>query len=142
MTQREKNKTKARIFALMTELDWLFDYKNYDRGVVFEKQDEKHLAAKVVEDREYQRITIHIYPSFFTESLENQRDYILHEFCHTFTHSLQQIAYDLLNGKLQTEPHIHNANEEATSRITRVISALLEGKKQFARKAFAEYIKK
>lgn len=131
---------KCRIEDFLCDLEWLFDYQNWDRRVVFETTDKDSCAAEVTTDAEYRRILIKIYPAYFTHSPRDQRLFLLHEFCHSYTDRVYKMGIDLLNGKLRTNDMLNAANEEATSRITDILDALLRGKMRYARKSYARYL--
>lgn len=135
-----RNKVKKAVKKFIESMVWMFDYQNFDRTILFREKDEDNLAAGVTIDKEYQRVTIFIYPCFFDNTIDSQRQYLLHEFCHTYTDILKKKASNLLNGKLETEESIRFSNEEATSRITNTLDALLQGKLGYARKAYAQFI--
>lgn len=142
--KKEKKLTKAqikkRIFRLLNDIEYLFDYQNFDRSFVFEKEEKENTACEVVTDLEYRRVTIKIYPCFMTHSVWDQRQLLLHEFCHTYTDKIYQLAVSLLNGKYETFENFRRANEEATSRITETMEALLRGRLRYARKAYARFL--
>lgn len=142
MKKLSKEQVKQRISDFMTDMEWAFDYQNFDRTVIFKKEDHEteSCACSVVNDWKYRRVTITIFPCFFDADLKIQRGYLLHEFCHTFTDKLHETLEDMLKGKLYTADQVTGTNEEATSRITQVIGALLEGRMKYARTGYAKYI--
>lgn len=140
MKKLTEKQVKNRVLQFMSDMEWAFDYQNFDRCVIFKKQPHtKDIACQVICDWEYRRVTVEVFPCFFDASPEIQRGYLLHEFCHTFTDKLCNTAVALLNGKFYTFDQIKDLNEEATSRITQIIEALLKGKMRYARDGFAKY---
>ena len=131
---------QKRITDFCHEMDFLFDYQNFDRAICYCKEQKEGIAAEVKTDIEYRRMTIHLYPSFFTHSIKDQRELLLHEFCHTFTDKIYCKAINLLNGKFETNDTLQMTNEEATSRITNVLHGLLIGRTLYAKKAYAKYL--
>ena len=127
----------------MTNMEWAFDYQNFDRSIVFKKKNHptNNCAASVEEDSEYRRVVVNIYPSFFEGTLEIQRGYLIHEFCHTFTHKLSDKAIILVYGKLDTHDCLTSTIEEATSRIAQIVGTLLDGRMTYARKGYSAYVK-
>jgi len=147
-THLSKAQVKRRITEFLKDMEWAFDFQNFLRTINFKDNDDpppedktSGPAAYVEIDWEYQRITINIFPCFFDSSIELQRTYLLHEFCHTFSDKLYGKAINLLRGKLETSAHLTQANEECTSRITELVGRLLEGKMRYARDGYANYIK-
>lgn len=132
----------SRINSFLTEMQWMFGLQNYDRSFFFEEKDEKNYACKVEIEEDYQRIVIRIYPCFFDNNLENQREYLLHEFCHFLTDAISTIAYNMAMGDLETDKNRKEANEKSVSRTTNIMDKLLTGKLDFAKKAYKDYLKK
>lgn len=136
------SKLKKKIIRFLNDMQWAFDYQNFDRVINFEKNEhpKKEVVCEVINQWEYRRVIIKIYPSFFEADAEQQRGYLLHEFCHSYTDMLYDMALDLLNGKLHTHEQIRLRNEEATSRITNVIESFLLGKMKYAKDGYARYL--
>lgn len=130
-----------RIQKFLKDFQWMFGLQNYDRTLTFAKEDKDNLAASVVIEEDYQRIKISIFPCFFENSLEHQREYLLHEFCHYLTDPVAEIACDLANGRVQTDYSRRFANEKSTSRTANIIRSLLIDNMTFAKKAYKEYLK-
>lgn len=126
---------------LLVDFQTMFGVQNYDRTVVLEKVDRDNFAAMVKIQEDYQRIRLTIFPCFWENSPEDQRQYILHEFCHVFTHELSDLLCDLQNGKLVTKDSHVLANERATSKIANIIEILLLSKVDYAQKAYTRYLK-
>lgn len=131
---------KKRIEFFLTDVEDMFDYGNFDRTISYPKEDKDNCACEVITDLEYRRVNIKIYPSFFTQTARDQRQLLLHEFCHMYTDKIYQLAVSLLNGKHESFENFRRANEEATSKITETIEALLRGRLRYARKAYARYL--
>lgn len=139
-------KIPSRIHNLLKDLQIFFGIQNYDRSITLEKSAKPHssgggLAASIEIDEEYQRVHIHIYPCFFSNSIKDQRQYLLHEFCHILTDSIYDDAFQLSLGTLRTRNQIRASNEKAVSRTMNIIEALLLGKMGYARAAYAAYLK-
>lgn len=141
ITKISKERVKKAVSQFFSDLEWIFDYQNFDRGIIFKEENFEDTAAAVDIDSEYRRVTMKIFPSFFDHKIYDQRDILLHEFCHTFTHEVHQGALRLLNGKFESADKLASRNEEATSRITQIIGALLKGKMKYARRGYKDYIK-
>lgn len=129
-----------RLRALMEQLDYLFSVNNFDRHLIYKKEDNGDVAADISIEIPYQRITISIYPCFWTHTKEEQREFILHEYCHTISRPLNDIACDLLDGKLITKDQRKDAWEEVTSRTAQLLDAQLRGRNKYARIAYAKYL--
>lgn len=125
----------------MTDMEWLFDYQNFDRSIVFKTVNKDDCACEIMTDLEYRRVTVMVYPSFFEHSLKEQRELLLHEFAHTFSDKIYHLAVNLLNGKAESFENFRRANEECTSRITNVLDGLLRGRKAYAKRGYAAYLK-
>lgn len=128
---------------LIRELRYLFGVQNLDCYPVREQKDCEdgvHIAASVVIDEDYQRLYIYFYPCFFRARTALQRQYLLHEFCHSLTTRLLACADDLRAGKLVTPQQIKSASEEATSRATNIIECMLLGYEKDAQVAYKKYV--
>lgn len=138
--KKKEGRLPKRITALMSQLDFVFHVQNFDRTVVLKKEDYDNRACDIKTDLEYQRIEISIYPCFFENSLEDQRMYLLHEYCHVLLKPLAQVVSNLQDGKLETKEHRIFAVEQTTSAMANILAALLKGRMRYARKAYADYI--
>lgn len=143
MSKHPTKREEARLMALTDQLEYLFAVNNYDRSFVWKQQDTPELVgADVTISIPYQRITICVYPVFWTHTLREQREMILHEFCHTIIQPIQNVATDLFEGKFRTEKERIDAVEHATSRVAQLLDAQLRGKNRYARIAYEKYLKK
>ena len=136
------DKDKKRLFALLDELEWLFSVTNLQRSFSFVDRDldDAPANADINVDPSYQRLHINIYPRFWKLDLEAQRLCILHEFCHTLTHPIFRIAMDLFEGRFHTQDSIHDATEEATSRVANMLDTQLNGHAKYSRDAYKTYV--
>lgn len=142
----DMKKIPKRISNLLIDLQQVFGVQNYDRTYTLEKKNKEHasggdLAASITIDDEYQRLHIRIYPCFFDNSFENQRQYILHEFCHLLTDDIYDVSFKLLTGVHHTREQTRTANEKSVSKTMNIIEALLLGKMSYAREAYKAYLK-
>lgn len=135
-------KEEKKIQQFLKDFQWMFGVQNYTRTLIYSKDNKDEAAAEIRIDEDYQRIRITIYPCFFENTIENQREYLLHEFCHYLTDPIAEIACDLANGKVQTDYNRRFANEKSTSRTTNIIDKLLTDNLTFAKRAYATYLKK
>lgn len=144
MSKLAQARVKRAVSQFMDDLQWAFDFQNLDRRIVFDTQPfakSKEVCARVDFDFEYRRLYVYIHPCFFENTPADQRGYLLHEFCHVFTSDLYGRSINLLNGKLESFDALTSCNETATSRITQVIGALLQGRMRYARKGYNDYVK-
>lgn len=141
-TTKKKNKypIPSRVWKLTNDLEFLFGLQNFDREYRRMSKDLEDRVASVKVDEKYQRITISLYPNFFKETIKQQREALLHEFCHYLTDPLYEVAHNMTEGELQTYKSVRHANELSTSRVAQLVDALLRGKKAYARKAYAQFI--
>jgi len=134
-----------RLQDLLSQLDWFFSIKNFNRTLTLEKKDEERengtVGAEIFYDDEYQNIELSIYPIFFKKKLETQRKILLHEFIHTLTIPSRDQALDLLNGKLVTKKSILEENERLTSKIENLLDLLLTNQGTFIKDAYKDYMK-
>lgn len=107
---------------------YMFGIQNFDHEIIKEKEDYNDRMAFVTTEHDYQRVTIRIYPLFFTKTKKEQRKALIHELCHTLIVQSKRDAYALLDGKLVTHDAIDDHNEEATSKIENIIDGLLQGR--------------
>lgn len=140
-TKHPTKKEKDRLYALMEQLDYLFSINNFDRSITFKKTDHKGVAADISIDIPYQCITINIYPTFWTHTRKEQREFILHEYCHTVSRPLNDVACDLMDGKLITKIQRKDAWEEVTSRTAQLLDAQLRGRNKYAKIAYEKYLR-
>lgn len=127
---------------LLEQMDWFFAMKNHERDLFIckeEKQDCPSCAAEITMNERYSRISIRLYPPFWEQPLENQRETLLHEMCHTLILPVQHEATELLDGKLRTSDQVAYAVENSTSRVTIIIDALLCNGRKFMRDAYRKY---
>lgn len=134
-------KDKVRIQAFLKDMDWMFGLQNYDRSFTFEKENKENWAARIDVQEDYQRIQIFIYPSFFDVSLQKQREYLLHEFCHYLTDSIAVVAWKLSCGELVPDKLRKESVEKSTSMICNILDKLLTGKMTFVKKSYEDYLK-
>lgn len=134
-------KVPKRILDLTDQLEFMFSLQNYDRVIFLKKQEGKEgYTASIEVQEEYQRVTINIFPSFFEAPLNEQRQYLLHEFCHTISHPLLEVADNLRSGRLETPENVRIASEKTVSKTTEILHRLLRLKMGYARKAYAKYL--
>ena len=133
-------KEEKRVQSFLKQMEWMFGLQNYDRTICFSKNADDTFAANVVVEEDYQRVKITIYPCFWDNTLKNQREYLLHEFCHYLTDSLANLAWDMMQGKLQTKEHRRLAVEKSTSMVSNIIDSLLCDNMSFAKVAYKKYL--
>lgn len=131
-----------RIQRFLDEIEWLFGVQNFEKHITLKNEDRDGVASEINYEKEYQRITIYIYPTFFRSSLDDQRKYLLHELCHIITLQSKNLAYKINDGKVVTFEEIRAENEEMTSKIENLLNGLLQDKLQYAKKAYRNYLKK
>lgn len=136
---------KKKVMVLLEQLDWMFSVQNFDRAVMFQKDDEYFdddpVHCRITYNEDYQRVTVEIFPTFFKKPLDEQRKIILHELIHTITIPLNQIAFALHAGNLYTPYQIKQSHERATSRIENILDKLLRGGMRCAKKSYKDYLK-
>lgn len=136
---------KKKVMSLLEQLDWMFSVQNFDRSVIFSKDDEylddTPVHCRITYEEDYQRVAIEIFPTFFKMPLDEQRKTILHELIHTITIPLNKIAFALHAGNLYTPYQIKQSHERATSRMENIVDKLLRGNMKYAKKAYEDYLK-
>lgn len=142
---KKKRKTKTSQFpnyihSFVDDMSYLFGVRHYELGLVKAKRDKDKVVAEIEHEEDYQRITITIYPTFWEQSQEEQRKFLLHEFCHTLTDPIFDVAERLRNGRVETHEHQRIANEKSVSRIANILDSLLRGKSRYARESYAKYL--
>lgn len=120
-------KDKKRLSGFLDIFQFLFGIQNYDREIIYAKEDKEDYAACIDIEDDYQRITLTIYPRFFRNTLVNQKRYLLHELCHYLTDPLFAISCSLRDGNVETKEHVRRANEKSTSSIANILDMLLSG---------------
>ena len=138
-------KQKAKLRLLMEQLDWFYGVSNQDRHIVFckeAKQKDENTAADIIVNEKYQRLTIHIYPTFWDSTEEEQREYITHEYTHYLINPIQKIAAQLHDGRFHTVDDIVDAVEKSTSSVAIMIDALLSGHRKYMIRAYKDYLTK
>lgn len=126
----------------LSDMQYLFALQNYDRTVVFKTEPNEDKAASVYVEEDYQRIKISIYPCFWGNSLKNQAEYLLHEFCHYLVLPIDMVAYNALTGKMESSEHRRVALEKSVSSIANIIDSFLTGHKSLEMKIYQKYFKK
>lgn len=124
---------------LVKKLTRLFALENYDRSFQYPKEDYEGTAASVHIEEDYQRVCIKLYPVFFKDSAENQKKYLLHEFCHTITHELVNMCDKMINGTFISRDQIKTGCERTTSKATIIIENLLLGYEPAASSAYRTF---
>lgn len=137
-TKRENKK----ISDFLKDMQYMFGLQNYDRSFVYEKQDYKERAAQVEVYEDYQRIKIYIYPVFFKHTLEEQRMFLLHELTHYLTDSINEVAYNLANGRFKTDDDRKDACEKSTSMVVNILDKFLASNMDEYKKYYNNYLKK
>lgn len=125
--------------GFVSDMQYLFALQNYDRSVEFSKKSKESLAASVAIEEDYQRIKITIFPCFWENSLKNQAEYLLHEFCHYLVLPIDTIAYNTMIGKVETAEHRRVALEKSTSSIANILDSILCGKHSLEMKIYQKY---
>lgn len=138
--KKEFKKVPAYIMRLLDQLEQMFDVTGFERHVVIAKNDKEDTACDIALQSDYNRLRITIYPCFFEATRIEQRCYLLHEFVHTVLHPLVTLLRGFEKGQHSTPQQAVFENERATSRITQLLDALLDGQYQSKRKAYARYI--
>jgi hypothetical protein len=128
------------IEKFLEEIQWLFNINNFDRRLSIMKEDEDDKCAEVTFVEDYQRIKIKIYPCFFKDNPKEQRKALLHELCHCITIPINRLTVDFMHGKAVTEETIRHEHEKATSKIENILDGLLQGRFQYARTAYNNYL--
>lgn len=72
----------------------------------------------------YCKARIKVWPLYWAQNKDIQEQGIVHELVHCKLEPLSAIAYDLLNGKLQTAKTIQDTIEQVTQNLSTIISPL------------------
>lgn len=139
-------KIQKNIIDFLEEIGWLFEINNYQKFIVFKKEDfeeeDKYKYLADIEVRnDYKDMLINIYPKFLKENKEQQCRTLIHELSHTFTHESKTNAINLLNGKLVIEDKIRYDNERLTETISDLIFNLAQGNRKYVNGAIKKYLK-
>lgn len=131
-----------KIEQLLDQLQYVFQVQNYDKEIVILSKDNDAMA-EILFDEEYQRITIYIYPIFFKHKESEQRKALLHELCHTITIPQKRQFVNYIDGEnTVTKDTITQTMERATSQIENILDKLFQGKMDYAKKAYNNYLTK
>ncbi len=140
-TKSEIATIKRKINTFLDDFKWFASIQNYDKAIRFvEKETKDDPLADVSVEGDYKRVTVSIYSGFFSKTPQEQAETLVHEMVHILIDPLHEATEGLLQGKLITRRAFVYALEASTSGVTEVIVRLLNGKMQYARKAFADYI--
>jgi hypothetical protein len=132
---------KKKIQELLYVLGYLFQIQNFEKQIVYKEKDNGNIAEMKYEE-DYQRITLYIYPTFFTQEPTEQRKTLLHELCHTITVKQAENFENYIDGKrTTTKCEINEIMEKETSQIENIIDNLLTGNCKQEIKAYKGYIK-
>lgn len=132
-------KKRKQINELLDSFDLFFCLKNHERTILFQTEDSGRNAAEINMNEKYNRITIKIFPCFLTNTLEDQRMFLLHEMCHTLIRPVQEEAQNMINGKLCTQDQLNFSVENATSKVTYLLDIMLLGARQYMKDAYKKY---
>lgn len=141
MKHEPKKSEAVKITNFLESMDWMFSTQYYEKNIILKKRKSGRAVLRIVYIVEYQQITIEIYPGFWELSLKEQRKALLHEMCHTITIPSKMAACDLLDGVFVPKERIVDINEEATSRIENILDRLLSNGLDYAKQAYADYLK-
>lgn len=84
-----------------------------------------NIAAECTPDWSYKRATLRFYPPFFKESLDQQKEIILHEMLHIITGVQNALLCKAHDGQYVSPSERHEAFEHETSWLTHIIADLL-----------------
>lgn len=137
-----QKQNKKKLMDLVFGLAPMFSVNMLDIEYRWMKEDDnKDLCADITYDEPYQRITIRVYPVFFSLDLREQRKAILHEMCHIITLPSKLQANQLANGKIVTEQSSTDTNEKQTSQIENILDMLMTAKTTKAKTAYDNFLK-
>jgi len=138
--KKKSKKLPPHIVKLYRKLSALFDVRAYQWYCNFPNKDEDNVALQIDVDEQYQRLTIKYFPTFFTHTRDEQRAFLLHEFCHIITHPLVDLLYSFKAGHLVTPQQVKAESERATSRVANIIHGLLTDEYSNSKKAYRVYL--
>jgi len=136
---------KQKIYDFLKIIDCVFGVNNYSKKINFAEKDldceEKGVTADIITNHKYRRITLTLYPLFWTQNKKEQRKCLIHELCHTITQASKDASYKLINGHLITVMEMNSINENSTSQIENILDDFLKGDMDWAIKAYKNYLK-
>lgn len=142
---KKKRTTEQRVKQFLYEIDWMFQLNNFDKTVTIKEHDAEedgcNKVAKIYYESKYQRVEVEIYPIFKTYSIDKQRKVLLHELCHVIAAESKRAMMGLLSGELTPENKVTEINETEVSKIENILDMLFRGKLQYAKQAYANYLK-
>jgi hypothetical protein len=144
-TKKKITRGEQRIINFLDSIDWMFQLNQFDRNIVIKKEEHpenNNVIADITCEENYQRVTVRVYPSFWKQSLKEQRKVLLHELCHSITLPSKNAMHNFLLGKLTTPDQIDGINETETSKIENIVDRLLQGDLRYARRAYEKFIAK
>lgn len=139
--KKKRSKLPPHLHKLVDHLQEIFEIRNWDKHISFPVEDKEHVAASIDTEEDYQRIHITIYPLFFRESRQQQREYILHEFCHMVTHGLVHLLDEFKRGNLVTPQQVKFECERATSRMALIMDAFFCKRFNKEIRGYTDYLK-
>jgi len=117
----EKPARKKFVSEQVGRLKKLFFLDGWTIHINYFKDNQGEAAAKMTTEWNYRRATLSIYPRFWDESEDEQKDILVHEFCHVLVAQPFLIIDNLREGYAFSENQIEDIHEHVTSWIAQII---------------------
>lgn len=133
----KQHRLSKDLLELIEQFEWFFETHYTESGVEYKETDAiDNRAATIEMVRDYKEIVISIYPLFFKQSKQKQKEILLHEFTHTLILPLQIAAESAIEGAFVNEAMLKSALEQSTSAVQMRLASLLEGNSRFMVEAY------
>lgn len=122
---KEKPARKKFVIAELKELRKKFYLDGWSIHIDYMKERDTIsplLAAEVKTEWAYRRASISIYPPFWTQTDDEKRDCLKHEFCHIVLSQFMLLINDLQNGHMITPNELRATHEHVTSWLEAIIT--------------------
>lgn len=122
---KEKPARKKWVLVYVNKLKNFFYLQGWTIDLSFVNEDKDEIGAEVTTEWSYRRATILIYPIFWTQTEDERKDMLKHEFCHIVLSQLLSLINGLQHGQMVSKAELHEVHEHVTTWIEGLIPTRL-----------------
>lgn len=97
---------------------------NWEYSILNLSEKNEGVFLSIIPCHVYCKAILKVWPEFWDQSKDIQEQAIVHELIHCKLEPLSALAYNLLNGKLQTSKNIEESIEQVTQNLATIICPL------------------